>query len=130
MNFITNATTENTGGNCMADTFQLKSGGTLFITDEMIGIAPGSTWHDGPSEDYRGFDYETVGCVARTETEKPFTFVSAIDVYEPDGPVSVDLILLADGRVLGVDSETAVLYPSREAFEAFDGSTEYPTISL
>lgn len=136
--FIRTAETGNTGGNCMADVFELKSGGTVFVTDEMIGFAPGTTWHDGPSEDYRGLPFDVVGCVARADdgesSELGLTFVKSLKVYEPDGPVSVDLLTLFDGRVLGIDADSAVLYPSMEAFDKLGEDSEkdstYPSMDL
>lgn len=60
-------------------------------------------------------------------------FVDSVEAWEPLGPSSVDLVTLSDGRVLGINDECVVLYPSREAFEnsghSFDASN-CPSINL
>jgi hypothetical protein len=62
-------------------------------------------------------------------------FIRSIVGWEFDGPAPVDLVVLNDGRVIGINGECAVLYPSLEAFEAsgdgalFDASG-CPSLSL
>jgi hypothetical protein len=132
--FVSNVETLRTGGNCMADMIELKNGKAIVLTDECLALYNSrKDFHDNGSEDcYRYMD----GCDGFARYDSPaerspcgLTFVEAISTYEPDGPVSVDLLVLADGRVLGVDTDTAVLYPSMEAFDAAE-SVAYPTIDL
>ena len=70
-------------------------------------------------------DDEAVGFVNQADdgesSEAGLTFVKRVATYEPDGPVSVDLLELFDGRVLGITEETIMLYPSMEAFENDEG---------
>jgi hypothetical protein len=61
--------------------------------------------------------------------ENAAKFIKRIEEFESEGPVSVTLIHLNDGRVLGINDECVVLYPSREAFDDSSASN-YPTIGL
>lgn len=56
-------------------------------------------------------------------------FITKIEDYEPDGPVSVTLVHLPDGRVIGINDECVALYPSREAFDDVE-NVDHPMIAL
>lgn len=130
--FIAAASTHGTGGNCMVDVIELKSGKAICISDECVAL------YDSVDEFHTsGNELQWVIGDGFARADSPnglspmgLTFVEAITTFEPDGPVSVDLIVLCDGRVIGVDTETIVLYPSMEAFDATDGSEAYPTLAL
>jgi hypothetical protein len=136
--FIRATSTEHTGGNCMADLIELRNGKALCLTDECVCLFDNP--NDFLNEDGKGVIenaryMDGADSLARADNATELsamglTFVEAITTYEPDGPVSVDLIVLCDGRVLGVDSESIVLYPSMEAFDALDGSEEFPSLTL
>lgn len=138
--FIAAAHTENTGGGCMADFLLLKNGKAIVLTDECVCIFdnPNDFLNaDGEGEVENGREMcGTSGCARfDSPTDRSpmgLTFVERIGTYEPDGPVSVDLIVLCDGRVLGVDTESIVLYPSMEAFdkEVGDPTTDWPSLAL
>lgn len=57
------------------------------------------------------------------------SFVTRIEEWEPTGPVPCTLVHLFNGRVLGVNDETIVLYPSRRAFDN-TAQPEYPSIDM
>ena len=50
-------------------------------------------------------------------------------IEELAGNSPVDFVLLKDGRVLGIDAESVVLYQSMEDFYGFD-SVDRPSINL
>ena len=56
-------------------------------------------------------------------------YITSVATWEPGAPVSVDLVHLNDGRVLGISSDCVVLYDSLADFEDCD-TNEKPTISL
>jgi hypothetical protein len=56
-------------------------------------------------------------------------YINCIEEWEPKGPVSVDLVHLRDGRVLGINSDCVVLYDNLEDFETC-ATNEKPTINL
>ncbi len=56
-------------------------------------------------------------------------YIACIEAWEPRAPVSVDLVHLYDGRVLGISSDCVVLYDNLADFETCD-TNEKPTISL
>lgn len=132
--FISKVETVGTGGNCMADLIELKNGRVVYVTDECIGVCENmKQWHDGPVEDYRDMDYASVGSCQRGRSMVGLTFVRRIGTFEPEGPVSVDMVYLHDGRILGIDSDSAVLYPSLQAFDAITETGEagdFPAIDL
>lgn len=127
MNFIAKVETQHTGGNCMADVLELKSGKVIVISDEALFVYPNrKTWEEGPVEEGVELEVEDPQWYGRCvdldgPSEVGLTFVQKITTYEPDGPVSVDLLHLADGSVVGIDGEIACLYPSIEAFDSDDG---------
>lgn len=130
MRFIKSLRSESTGGNCMADLLTLTDGRVVFITDECFGAcASEKEWSEGASEDFP-MVCDSFDRAARADALNPLTFVQTFDDYEPDGPVSVDLVILHDFRVIGIDSESAVLYPHMSAFLDCDGTKDYPAISL
>ena len=45
-------------------------------------------------------------------------FIAGIDALSGNSPV--DFVLLKDGRVIGIDAESAVLYASMDDFYSFD----------
>ena len=99
MSRILKIVSEHTGGNCRADVVQHVSGRVIVIADECIFSYPNrATWNDGVTN--------------------PFAFIASRDVYEPDGPCTVDILTLADGRVVGIDSNSVHVYASRAAFDA------------
>lgn len=127
--FIVDVTTHHTGGNCRADLLQLKNGQSIVISDEAVYVFDfvddflQQTEH---GEVERGRELYGVGTMARFDVENEhvpdvspcgLTFVERIDTDEPDGPVSTDLVVLCDGRVLGIDSDSIALYPSLDHFE-------------
>lgn len=116
MKFIHEIWTESTGGNCMADVVRLWAGALLVISDEAICLYdnPKDWSGEGDSANYRPL-FE--GGVQRCEPPGALTFVKGRSAFEEEGPVSVDLLELADGRVLGIDEESVVLYPGMLDFE-------------
>lgn len=56
-------------------------------------------------------------------------YIACVEVWEPQGPVTVDLIHLYDGRVLGITGDCVVLYDNLMDFEDAE-TTERPTIDL
>lgn len=121
--FIASVATLGTGGNCMADVFLLKSGKAIVIADEALAIYDNPNDflnEDGKGEVENGRDMPDVGAFERGASRLGLTFADRIELYEPDGPVSVDLLVLCDGRVLGIDTDSAVLYPSMAYFEDGD----------
>ena len=56
-------------------------------------------------------------------------WIQTIEGYETGGNCPVDFIHLHDGRVLGIDGESVVLYESMQAFEEFD-NYDRPSITL
>ena len=50
-------------------------------------------------------------------------------IEELSGNNPVDFVILKDGRVLGIDAESVVLYASMEDFYSFD-SVDRPSIDL
>jgi hypothetical protein len=121
--FIAKTETQHTGGNCMADVIELTSGRVIVISDEVVCVFPNlKTWDEGPVEDCSELETsEALGYGRCEASEAGLTFVQRITTYEPDGPVSVDLLHLADGRVLGIDTETVCLYPTLADFDSEDG---------
>lgn len=124
--FIAAVSTHDTGGNCKADLIELKSGRAICIADESVAVYKSAKdFHDNADESsYR--ELFGVGTMTRGDSAVALTFVERIETFEPNGPVSVDLIILCDGRVLGVDSDSLVMYPSKASFErtTADGVTE------
>lgn len=118
MKHITDAHTEHTGGDCMADLLTLASGQVVVLADECVAVYPNiQQWREGPHEDVPMLETS----LPRAESVTRFgflTFAHAFAAYEPDGPVSVDLVALADGRVVGIDSDTLFIYPDMETFHA------------
>lgn len=56
-------------------------------------------------------------------------YINCIEVWEPHGPVTVDLVHLSGGRVLGITDECIVLYDNLMDFEDSQ-TTNRPTIYL
>ena len=54
-------------------------------------------------------------------------YIDKIDELTGNSPV--DFVILKDGRVLGIDAESVVLYASMEDFYGFD-SVDRPSIDL
>lgn len=52
------------------------------------------------------------------------TYIDHIETANTGGGCMVDFIVLKDGRVLGIDGESVVLYPSIAAF--WDSEVEFP----
>ena len=52
-----------------------------------------------------------------------YEFIKEIQTHETGGNCPVDLVVLKDGRVIGINEECAVLYPSLDAFYEFSGNT-------
>lgn len=115
--FIVSTRTEETGGGCRADLLTLASGHVVYITDECIGVAANEkAWQD--SSDLERYLLTSNHRNYRTlRSPVGLTFVRRITTFEPDGPVSVDLVHLVAGSVLGIDAESIVLYPSQRAFD-------------
>lgn len=44
-------------------------------------------------------------------------FIKAVSSWDSGGGITVDLVELKDGRVLGITDESVVLYPSMEALQ-------------
>lgn len=132
--FIAATSTMHTGGNCMADLITLKSGKAIVLIDDGIAIYPtADSFINGSGEDYfaslwAGDSFE--GFARCEEGTGALTFVQSIDAYEPDGPVSIDLLVLADGRVIGINDECVVIYADREDVESNDIEEERPSLSF
>lgn len=125
---IAKVETVGTGGNCMADLIHLKNGKLICISDEALGVFdnPNDFFNvdgNGVVENCREMELLDSGFTREgpQSADCNLTFVDYIETYEPDGPVSVDLLQLKDGRVLGIDSDSAVLYGSMEDFDDLDG---------
>lgn len=56
--------------------------------------------------------------------------IKGITTWDSGGGVELDLIELADGRVLCVSDEAVVLYKSMDDLEAGDAGIERPHIDL
>ena len=56
-------------------------------------------------------------------------YIKCVEVWEPNAPVTVDLIHLYDGRIVGITNECIVLYESLSDFEDAQ-TTERPIIYL
>lgn len=50
-------------------------------------------------------------------------FIHELQSFDSGGNCPVDLVVLKDGRVIGINEECAVLYPSLNAFYEFSGNT-------
>lgn len=50
-------------------------------------------------------------------------FIRELQSFDSGGNCPVDLVVLKDGRVIGISGECAVLYPSLDAFYEFSGNT-------
>lgn len=126
--FIAKVSSDHTGGGCMADVIELKSGAVFIIADECAATYRNlQHWHEDGGDTMVAMMTEVI--FDRVDAPSGFselglTFVDRITTYEPDGPVSVDLLHLPDGRVIGVDAEGVVLYPSIDAFNAITESGE------
>ncbi len=44
-------------------------------------------------------------------------FITGLSQYEPNGPITIDFVHLWDGRVLGINNESVVLYKNMADFE-------------
>jgi hypothetical protein len=56
-------------------------------------------------------------------------FITGLSQYEPRGPITIDLIHLWDGRVLGITNECVVLYKNMSDFDNAE-ETNRPMIDL
>lgn len=108
--FVVSIESQQTGGNCVADVIRLASGEVVVISDEGIGAYSASDWDgdEGVVVEYGRFMHSVEGVERREDSEH--YFVRSLETYEPKGPVSVDLLTLHDGRVVGIDADSCVLY--------------------
>lgn len=65
----------------------------------------------------------------RAVVEVDTQFIQWVDGFEAGGNCPVDLVFLNDGRVVGIDGETLVLYESYEDFISYE-MRERPCIPL
>ena len=126
--FVVGIESENLGGNIQGDIIELTSGAIVVITEECCCLYAGRrAWEEGESGDMletgrdEGFELDQRGV---------WNFVRDVETYEPRGPVTVDLLTLHDGRVIGIDPESLVLYRSRDAFEGATGAGHVGALDL
>ncbi len=117
--FIKQVFTENTGGGCMVDFIELKTGQVIGLNDECVVLYPSMVaYREGAVEDFDGFRmfYRPE---ASTIIDKPRlgAYTDAI-VAE----ATVDLVVLETGEVLGIDGGSVCLYASMDA--AFSGAPD------
>lgn len=63
-------------------------------------------------------------------TKQRLTYIDSMETYDSGGHCMIDFVHLKDGKVLGINDECIVLYPSMEAFETHDGTEQLPCINL
>ena len=68
-----------------------------------------------------------VHIVPINQRENTVEYIDRMEILTGNNPV--DFVILKDGRVLGIDAETVVLYQSMEDFYGFD-SVDRPSIDL
>jgi len=71
----------------------------------------------------------TGAALDRAVVEVGTQFIQRVDGFEAGGNCPVDLVFLHDGRVVGIDGETLVLYESYEDFISYE-TRERPCIPL
>jgi hypothetical protein len=136
--FIAAVATEGTGGNCMADFLLLKDGKALVISD--MGVFLFDDPEDFLQETERGEveahrELPGAGDHGMARCDKPstvgLTFVQELQLYEPPpAPVSVDLLVLPDGRVLGLSVDRLVLYPTMADFDEQATVVDFPELDV
>lgn len=131
--FVARIVTEHTGGNVVVDVIHLRSGKLVVVGDEGFSIFDNADDWTGDNggdvangrfaDDSEGFERNPEGF---------HYFVDDLETFEPDGPVSVDLLTLHDGQVIGIDTESVCVYPTRGHFDSmFDRDTPHgPRTSL
>lgn len=117
--FVEQVFTENTGGGCMVDFIELKTGQVIGLNDECVVLYPSmGAYREGTVEDFDGFRmfYRPE---ASTIIDKPRlgAYTDAI-VAE----ATVDLVVLETGEVLGIDGGSVCLYANMDA--AFSGAPD------
>lgn len=56
--------------------------------------------------------------------------IKSVSTWNSGGGIELDLIELADGKVLGISDEVVILYASMEDLETGDASAKRPCIYL
>jgi len=65
-----------------------------------------------------------------THSALPAEHIRAVSSWDSGGGIIVDIVELADGRVLGVTDESVVLYPSLDALQEGQADTGAGVIAL
>ncbi len=71
----------------------------------------------------------------RTKIERQFMTtlterIKSVSTWDSGGGIELDIVELADGRVLGISDEAVILYESMDDLEAGDASANRPFITL
>jgi len=62
--------------------------------------------------------------------EQKFEYVRSVSSWDSGGGIVVDIVELADGRVLGITDESVVLYPNIDALQDGEPDNEAGMIAL
>ena len=115
--FIEQVFTENTGGGCMVDFIELKTGQVVGLNDECVVLYPSMVaYREGAVEDFDGFRmfYRPE---ASTLINRPRIGTYTDEIFSE---ATVDLVALDTGEVLGIDGGHVCLYANMGA--AFSGA--------
>lgn len=115
--FIKQVFTENTGGGCMVDFIELKTGQVIGLNDECVVLYPSMVaYREGTVEDFDGFRmfYRPE---ASTLVDRPRLGTYTDEIFSE---ATVDLVALDTGEVLGIDGGNVCLYANMGA--AFSGA--------
>jgi hypothetical protein len=62
--------------------------------------------------------------------EQKSEYVRSVSSWDSGGGIMVDIVELADGRVLGITDESVVLYPNLDALQDGEANNEAGMIAL
>jgi hypothetical protein len=62
--------------------------------------------------------------------EQKSEYVRSVSSWDSGGGIIVDIVELADGRVLGITDESVVLYPNLDALQDGEANNEAGMIAL
>ncbi|WP_374090125.1 hypothetical protein [Methylomicrobium lacus] len=57
-------------------------------------------------------------------------YIRSVSSWDSGGGITVDIVELSDGRVLGITDESVVLYPNMEALESGESDDAAGVIAL
>ena len=110
--FVKRVFTKDTGGGCLVDFVELKTGQIIGLNDECVVLYPNmDAFYTGDDGDFDGFGMFYRPDVP-TIVEKPRMGAYTDDIVSEE---TLDIVVLDTGEVLGVDSESVCLYANMDA---------------